>query len=341
MNISPFNRLLLLALFLAFMWFGGERTGVLLGEKGALWDRVREGHTALWSEQMRRGIELSPVEDKLNTGLIGVEWSPLTTTLGDIKAKRTATNPLWAIQFGEWFDALGLKSGDRVVIYSSASFPGLLLSALAAVEARGLHPFLCVSLGSSTWGANRPDFSWPLMAKTLRRANIIHTPTARYTLGGDEERGIGLSNETIELFTRLAKQEGVPLLVADNGQEMIDKKTRLMLQFKPKLLINIGGGYASMGVKEDVLSLPPGLLLPSKEIASKAGDGVMAHALQARIPVIHLLNLPLLAREVGIPWDPDVFVKVSSSQRSFLSALGVVIFVLVLLLNKRWEWGRD
>lgn len=341
MKVSSFDRLILLAFFLAFVWFAGERTGVLLGEKGALWDRVREGHAALWSEQMRRGIELSPVEDTLQTGLIGVEWSPLTTTLGDIKAKRTAANPLWAIQFGEWFDELGLKSGDRVVIYSSASFPGMLLSAIAAVEARGLHPFLCVSLGSSTWGANRPDFAWPLMAKTLRRAKIIRTPTARYTLGGDEERGVGLSDETIELFTRLAKQEGVPLLVANSGQEMIDKKTQLMLQFKPKLLISIGGGYASMGAKEDVLSLPPGLLIPSKEMASQAGDGVIAHALQAHVPVIHLLNLPLLSRQVGIPWDPDVFVKVSSSQRSSLGVLGVVVFVVVLMLNKRWEWGRD
>ena len=99
---------------------------MLSEEEERVWDTIRTGQHSLWNEQLRRGIELSAEEDKMKTGFIGVEWSPLTTTLGDLEAKKTAANPMWGIQCLRWFDALHLKAGDRIAITSSSSFPALL-----------------------------------------------------------------------------------------------------------------------------------------------------------------------------------------------------------------------
>ena len=41
----------------------------------------------------RRGIEINPSEDIHGTGLIGTDYTPITTTLGSLEAKRTTANP--------------------------------------------------------------------------------------------------------------------------------------------------------------------------------------------------------------------------------------------------------
>ena len=45
------------------------------------------------AERLRRGIPIDPDTDPNRTGLIGPEYTPITTTLGHLGAKRTSTNP--------------------------------------------------------------------------------------------------------------------------------------------------------------------------------------------------------------------------------------------------------
>ena len=85
---------------------------------------------AAW--RAREGTASATADDPWGCGLIGVEWSEITTTLGELGSKRTACDPAWAVQFSRWFRQSGLERGDPVAIYSSASFPGLLVSAIAA-----------------------------------------------------------------------------------------------------------------------------------------------------------------------------------------------------------------
>ena len=329
-------RLVALAAALAVAWFACG-FGFLSREEERVWETVRRGQERLWETQEKQGIALSPEEDRLRTGLIGEEWSPLTTTLGEIRAKRTSCHPLWAVQYLDWFDELGLEPGDPIVVYSSSSFPALLLSALVAAESRELDVLLSVSLGSSMWGANRSDFPWPRMAQTLRSGGFVCTNPAFYTPGGGGEAGGGLSHETMQLLLELAREEGVPLLVARDLGEAVADKTARMLEHRPRLLISVGGSNANMGDSEIAADIPPGLILPGRVDTRRLGDGVIAEAIAAGIPVLHMLNMKQLAYECGIPWDPASFGKLRRGTRPLPALLGLALFALVLCTHRRWR----
>ena len=122
-------KLLLLAFGLTGLWYLAA-PAVLSSEERLLWEKVRSAqlHLSQWRQQ--NDTAASTQSDPWDCGLIGLEWSGITTTLGDLGSKRTACNPAWAVQFGRWFREQGLKPGDHIAIYSSASFPGLLLNAI-------------------------------------------------------------------------------------------------------------------------------------------------------------------------------------------------------------------
>ncbi|MDR3231449.1 MAG: poly-gamma-glutamate system protein, partial [Synergistaceae bacterium] len=130
-------RLVLLAFALLLLWTSQGR-GDLSPEEARLYRRVRAAQDHLWAELAGRGVELDLEADVDRTGFIGVEWSPITTTLGSLESKRGSCDPLWAVQALRWFDRLELVAGDRVVVLSSSSFPGMLFAVLSAAEARGL-----------------------------------------------------------------------------------------------------------------------------------------------------------------------------------------------------------
>lgn len=119
---------------------------------------------------------------------------PITTTLGALEAKRTAADPRWSIIVWRWLERLDIKRGDKVVVLSSSSFPGMMLNVLAALEERGADVTLFVSLGSSTFGANDPRANmWSDLAAALRREGLLHTRAAFYTYGGGGDVGGTLS----------------------------------------------------------------------------------------------------------------------------------------------------
>lgn len=337
MKHFPYNaRLPLLAIIMLLLWLIGSLHARAEGNR--LWGMVRNGQSVLWEKQEEMGLDLSQNEDWLKTGFIGVEWSPMTTTLGSLEAKRTSANPLWALRFTEWFDELGLKRGDKVAVFSSASFPGMLFSALAAAEERGLEVLLSVSLGASMWGANREEFPWPLMETTLREGGFIKTHAAFYTPGGAAEVGREFTPETMSLLHRLSEETETPLVVGETLDDVIKYKSQRLHEFKPKLLISIGGSNANLGDSADASEIPNGLLLPGGHSASPIGDGLIGDALRAEVPVLNVLNLRGLAEEAGIPWDARVFTKIRPKPRVWVAFAGLAVFFAFLFTHKRWTW---
>ncbi|MDR1377683.1 MAG: poly-gamma-glutamate system protein [Synergistaceae bacterium] len=317
----------------------------LSSEESRLYARVREAQNILWSEMEKRGWT-DPVNDLDKTGFIGLDWSETTTTLGFLEAKRNACDPLWAVQFLRWFDRLGLKAGDRVVVTSSASFPGMLYSMLAAAEFRGLAIDLTVSLGASAWGANRSEAPWPLLARVLRAHDLLRTRPLFYTLGGNGENGDGMFPEGIEALKRAAREDGVELFRSGQISDIIDRKmaliapeiapnsSRVIGESAARLVVSVGGNLSSLGLDEIVVTLRNGLLF--QEDAAAAGDGVIALSLRLGIPVLHLLNLRSLSQKVGIDFETR---RPFFTGNTFLAALaGLTLFVLVLASHKRWTW---
>jgi len=333
-------RLLLLAAALAGLWYLGGDAG-LSPDENRLWDRVRAAQLHLWQWRQLNGTAATPESDPWQCGLIGVEWSAITTTLGELASKRTACHPAWAVQFGRWFRELGLKAGDRIAIYSSGSFPGLLLNAIAASEAMQLEPLLIVSLAASTWGANHPGMPWPVMAAELRSGGFIRERADFYTLGGGAELGHDMAPEGQALLREAAAESGVEILSAAGLQQMIVLKMELLEAFGPVVLINIGGSQANLGDAEDVLRLTPGII-PAGE-AEQAGNGVIGLAMRDGIRVIHMLNIRALSATAGIPYDVPAGKAAPAKANILWPVTGLAVFFIVLLTHRRWklEAGED
>lgn len=325
----------IIALAAAFMfvcWFAGG--GSLSPQEKRIYGSVVRAQEILWRWKTSEGIAPDEKTDLRRSGLIGVEWSFLSTTLGSLEAKRTACDPRWAVETSRWLDELGAERGDKIVLLSSSSFPGMILNVLAALETRGAEVVMILSLGSSAWGANDPRAPWPVMAAKLREVGLIHTKPRYMTLGGGGENGGGLDEEAVEFMTNLAKSENIPLVVKNSLEEMIAWKTSLIEEIKPKAVINIGGGHSSLGDGDGAVNFAPG---PHLRPDKNAGNGVMARALESGFPVIHILNMKELCSKTKIPFDAEPSQMMRGRRSLAASAFGLLMFAAALVLSERWR----
>lgn len=333
------SSMLILALLLALLWYWVPGGMMDPGEE-ALWRRIRAGQGMLAAWRDRSGVREAHPDldfdrtDPHRTGLIGVEWSPITTTLGPLEAKRTAADPLWGVWALRQFRRSGLAPGDSVVLLASSSFPGLVFSLVAAAERYGLDLFWIQSLGSSTWGANMPEMPWPVMGRLLREGGCISSRPNYYTLGGGSELGRDMSPEGLDLLTSAAAADGVPLLKGRDLGEMIGLKSELALSRRPVLAMVVGGSHTTFGPGEVV---PPGGGLYSEADldADALGRGVFRNLLESGVPVLHFLDLRSLALRSGISYDGAPRPRFSGGVRE--SAVGLLLFALYLGWFSRWR----
>lgn len=321
-----------LSVGLAMLW--AWAAGSLTVKERRLWDKVRAAEDFLYQWRLTLKSDYDPKTDPQKTGLIGVEWSDISTTLGSLSAKRTACDPRWSVIFGRWMDSLGVHSGDTVVVFSSSSFPGLILNILTALESHGIKFLFVLSLGASNWGANDPAAAWPAMAKVLREKGFLAKRPDAFTLGDDNENGGGLSEEGIAMLRKIASDDASgPLVVKNSLEEMILWKMKLIEDIKPKVVISLGGSHANLGSDEAILKLPSGLL----NSRGDGGNGVIGRALRAGYPVVHMLNLKSLSTEVGIPFDA-VPSKVLYGRRGLFAGIAALaLFIGVLAWYRRWR----
>ncbi|MCK5651870.1 MAG: poly-gamma-glutamate system protein, partial [Gemmatimonadetes bacterium] len=94
------------------------------------------------------GIRIDEAIDPNRTGLIGPEYTELFTTLGQLEAKRTTTNPDVSALLVHLLRRAGVTSGDTIAVGASASFPALMIATVTAAEAMGAHPVAILSLGA-------------------------------------------------------------------------------------------------------------------------------------------------------------------------------------------------
>ena len=323
------------ALLMAALWVFGS--GGATPHEEFLMARVREAQNHIWELKEKLGAA-DETADPDRTGLIGFEWSGLSTTLGSLPAKRTSCDPRWAAVMDRWFDKLNIKRGDSVLLLSSSSFPGLILNTLTAAEARGVKLTFVLSLGSSSWGANVPKATWPEVAAILRRKGLIRSAVYACTPGGDRETGGGLSDETIEEMRRVCRGEGTRLVIHKSLEEVIDWKMDIVHAVKPKVVISIGGSESNMGGDEAILNLSPGL---HTKAGDNGGNGVIGLALAEGIPVIHLLNIKKLAAEEGIPFDARRGYRNLRGKRGLVcAAASLCLFAAFLFVFKGRRFAR-
>jgi poly-gamma-glutamate system protein len=255
------------------------------------------------------GLPIDPLSDINRTGLVGVENSSITTSLGRLEGKRTTTNPRFAGAVVRMFREAGVRRGDTVAVGASSSFPGLILATLAAADALGLKPLLVSSLGASNWGANDPAWTWIEMAECLRNKSLIETGPIAFSLGGDGDAGRDMTAEGREILRRKIEASGRPFLYEP---DLVSTVATRMAAFEKaaagapiRVFVNVGGSFADMGTDGEVLKLRSGFN-PASDVFIPPVErrGLIQEMARRGIPVIHLLFVKGLCDRYGLPWDP-------------------------------------
>jgi poly-gamma-glutamate system protein len=305
---------------------------------------MKEAVSAVRDCRESKGIGIDPAKDINRTGIIGLETSPVTTSLGNLEAKRTTVNPNFAGLITLLLHQAGVRRGDTVAIGASSSFPALIIASLCAVQAMELRGLLICSLGASQWGANHPGFNWLDILACLNLSHLLSAGPLALSLGGDGDVGKDMSPEGRALLLGLGRETGLPFLSESDLQKNV--RDRLLIYDRAagdagiQAFINIGGGYANMGTDSEILKVGPGLAAFS-EIPPSERRGVIFEMAARRIPVIHLLYVKGLCDRYGLPWDPSllpepgqgaVFEKKEINPRSFLILAGAYFLLIAIVL---------
>jgi poly-gamma-glutamate system protein len=253
------------------------------------------------------GIPINLTDDPNRTGLIGEYFTEITTTIGNLEAKRTTANPNFAALMVGLLSQAGVRDGDTIAIGASGSFPGLILATLAAVKAMNLKPIILASLGASMWGANQPRLTWLDMYFHLFQKGIFAYPINAASIGGDLDVGLELSPKGRQMISTTIKAYRVPFIYEKNLRVNVAKRLKIYdanrRGQKIKVFVNIGGAAVNTGVNPMLLDLKPGINYLQK-YPPAAESGVLFEMGKRRIPVIHLLNIKGFSLKYGMPWDP-------------------------------------
>ena len=239
--------------------------------------------------------EIDPEFDPLETGLIGVVRSNITSVHGVLPSKQTSVNPNFAAVMVDMLKRAGVKEGDKVGVGLSGSFPALNICTMVAIETLGAEPIAISSGAASQWGANLPELMWVDMEKLLYEQGILEHRSIAASIGGEEDRGENLSPEgLIEVQNGLVRC-GFDPLPSDTFKQAVDLRMKLMRDVAGpqglKCYVNVGGGAVSAGTSvgkkmfDEGLNLRPPMRMPPEL------DGVMPRLSRQGIPVINIINV--------------------------------------------------
>jgi len=288
-------------------------------------------------------IPVNSQTDPLKSGYIGIEFSPITTTIGNLPAKQTATNPDFAVLFINWFEELSLTKGDKVIIQASGSFPSLTMAAIIACEEYGLQPIILSSAGASSFGANLPNFTLWDIENNLYKAGYIEYRTAYATAGGQNDNGSSFWEGGMQNVIEAAKRNNIKINIPDNLEQAIQAKTEYIHSKQPiALFINVGGNQTALGSGPCSFDIPTGLITEKFYYAETGTRGLIHLMNELGTPVIHILQIQNLAVQYGIApeissdWQPGksgVYYRVQ--HKSWF--MGLSIFLLSIALFITWK----
>ncbi|MDK2866398.1 MAG: hypothetical protein PWP51_1364 [Clostridiales bacterium] len=345
-------KILLFALVImtaGILWVQSSANEVQLpyyAEQVAAAERMAAAMNAVKGYKKQLGIPI-PLYDYFETGMLGEPFNGMTTSLGELEAKRTTANPAMGALAVRLFHEAGIESGDRVGLGFSGSFPAMNIAVLAAADVMNLEVIPITSVGASTYGANNTALTFPEMMHQLYLEGLISTDSAIVTMGGDYDTGANMMPEDAETIRQRLKTGGYPFYEESD----LAKNVRMRMQYYGDIqaLVIVGGNVTSAGTTADALTLGQGLLLPSVltyETAPSTDDGVIQYALADNIPVIYYLNIKKIVDSYGMPFDPvaqnaigegRIYETVYYAKWRIVAALAAGIAALMLLRRKQVE----
>jgi poly-gamma-glutamate system protein len=284
-----------------------QRPRPFYAEKMAAAEKAARAMEQIYYARSEIGPEIDPSSDPAESGLIGLASSSVTSISGLLVAKQTSVNPNFAAAIVDMLKRAGVERDDVVAVGCSGSFPALNICAYAALESIRARPVVISSAAASEWGANVPKLLWIDMERILYDEGIFAIRSAAASLGGYDDRGVGLTKEGRTLVEEAIELNGLRRIDATTLAESVDARMELYRQFagqKPiRAYINIGGGAVSVGRSQGKGLFQPGLNLRSRGATHRV-DAVMARFSNAGVPVIHLEQVESLAEQYGLELAP-------------------------------------
>jgi poly-gamma-glutamate system protein len=310
-------------------------------------DRLRD-------ERLDRELEIDAENDPAESGLIGLAMSSATSTYGMLRAKQLSINPNFAAAIVEMLKQAGVQEGDTVAIGYSGSFPAINLCVVAALETLKLKPIGISSAAASQWGANLPDFLWLDMEQTLNDARLISFRSTAASLGGVEDRGLGMDAETMDALIAGIERADLPLVtpldIDETFSQSVERRMNLYTSkaagARIKAYVNVGGGTTSVGksLGKRLLNSGPNYNLPK---SARDIDSVMTRFLAKGVPVIHLVRVEELAERYGLsvdaertqipePGEGQVFFRRQYNTYYVIAVLAIILGSLYAFIRSDW-----
>lgn len=259
--------------------------------------------THILHEKERLGIPPAE-EDRFRTGLIGDPYTPITTTLGPIEAKRTAADSSMAALMVRMLQEAGVAAGDKVAAGFSGSFPGLNLAVICACEALDAEIVYICSVGASTYGANQPEMTFPDMACLLYEAGLIQTPPAAFSMGGDKDVGADMDPDACDAIRARLEEKGLPFICEPDYTKNLAARREIYEESgMPDCFIGVGGGIVTQGLGESDIEW--GLTPAGTVRTTTPRSGLLEIYNSSDLPVISLLNIKKLTADYSLPYDPE------------------------------------
>jgi poly-gamma-glutamate system protein len=301
-------------------------------------------------ERLRRGLPIESGFDPTGSGLVGNSMSMVTSRPSDLRSKQTSINPNFAAAIVDMLVEAGVHPGDTVAVGWTGSFPAFNICLSAALESLDVRPLIIASATSSQYGANLPEWMWLDMERHLHEEGFTTCRSAATTIGGGADRGLGMSQESLEHVRQVAARNGVPLLPGARRAEAVAARMaryRTLAAGNPiKAYINVGGGVASTGGEQGKHLFRAGLNRPTRGAAAEI-DCVMGHFCRQGVPVIHLNQAKQLAVSLGFPVAPTQLPTVGEGRPfngqqpnrwlASLVLLGVLGSMRLCVWNGQWQ----
>jgi len=288
-------------------------------------------------------LELSPREGTVGPliyTMLGEKDSPITTDEGHIEEKITALNPSFAAAMVDMLTTAGAEAGDTLAVLLTGSMPGANIAVYAAAKALGLDLVVITSVGSSWWGANIPDFTWLDMERVLfDRGLFTFRSVAASTGGSDDHGGLRLSGPGRRMIVEAVDRNELTFIHQGTLSQNIRARLELFERVVPlesyKAVVNVGGGVAALGHRENGRLIPTGVnrRLPEKNYPNL---GVVHRFAEAGVPVVHIYNIREIARRYDLPIAqlplPEVGVGQVYEQKRYSLSTAIIVLLLMFII---------
>lgn len=300
----------------------------------------------LKSTRMEKGVFVDAENDPNETGLVGAQFSLITTDEGDLDAKLTTLDPNFAAAMVELFSRAGVIAGDTAAVLMTGSMPGANMAVLIAAKTLGIHTVSISSIGASQWGANYPDFTWLDMEVLLYDNGFISSRSSAASIGGRNDLGRLLSPRGRSLILENIRSHNIPLVRAASLIENVSQRMEFYHQSEPQngysILVNIGGGVASLGTSFNHKLLSPGIVERSdlENITRPGGiEGVFSRLVREGVKAMHILNIQRLTNMLKMPYAPIPIPEIGKGPLYAVERYNLVVTAACLLIVSGMVFG--